>query len=65
MMGPLRLSRRCVKLQKALADAERRHNAECELLRLSLRKAEALLPEQWESGFVQGLKQVLHSKHIL
>ena len=53
---------RCIELKDELIKVERGHDAEREVLRVSLRKAEALLPEQWESGFVEGLKQAPHKK---
>ena len=44
-------------LADALRQVEGRHKLEMEGLRLSLRRAEHLLQEQYDSGFISGLKQ--------
>jgi len=51
------LDSRCKATQAALEQAESQHATEVEVLRASLRRAESLLHEQWEHGFVAGLKQ--------
>ena len=48
---------RCDGLERELSEAEARHRSDTELLRQALRKADTLLQEQYDTGFVAGLKQ--------
>jgi hypothetical protein len=45
------------RLAAALRQAEAAHRSELEILRTSVRKASELLQEQYDNGFVNGLKQ--------
>ena len=47
---------RYANLEEAFIQAEARHAIDSEVLRASLRRAEQLLQEQYDHGFVAGLK---------
>ncbi len=48
---------RASRLERSLVSAEARHAQDVAMLRASLRKAESLVQEQWETGFAAGLRR--------
>jgi len=52
-----RLRERCDFLERRLRAAESRHGADTDVLRQALRRADTLCQEQWDCGFVAGLKK--------